>query len=85
MSGVTLPARLLNCCVSLFLSTYSGMTVTVNVIGSAASCWMVADVPDTLGNGPAIAFSESLLSVVQDTSYDVACSTDQEVACLGRR
>ena len=76
MSGVTLPPRLLNCCVSPLLSTYSGMNVTADVIGSVASCWMVADVPDTLGNVPAIAFSDSLLSADQDTSYDVACSTD---------
>ena len=76
MSGVTLPARVLNCCVPPILSTYSGMTVTVNVIGSVASCWMVAEVPDTLGNVPAIVFSDSLLSADQDTSYVVACSTD---------
>ena len=71
-----MPARLLNCCVPPISSTYSGMTVTADVIGSHASCWTVADVPDTLGNVPAIAFSDSLLSADQDTSCDVACSTD---------
>ena len=68
MLTVPVLARLRNCCVSPFLSTYSGITVTVNVIGSDASCWIVANVPDSLGKVPALALSESLLSADQDTS-----------------
>ena len=67
-ASVAVPARLASCCVSPFLSTYSGVTVTVSVIATEASCWMVAVVPVTPGRSPADAFSASLLSALHDTS-----------------